>query len=114
MWILTQNGKRILSTEGMDEINVADPAEGKTDYAVMIRRKTDGKAFALGFYNKKERAADVIKQIFNIQSDYILCDGKTDAAKGVYQPGYVVIPPKTFQMPADMDSSFEGEKRYVG
>ena len=52
MWILTQNGKRILSTEGLDEIAVADPAEGKTDFAVMLRRRTDGKPFALGFYAK--------------------------------------------------------------
>ena len=50
MWILTQNGKRILSTEGLDEITVADPAEGKTDFAIMLRRRTDGKPFALGFY----------------------------------------------------------------
>ena len=38
MWILTQNGKRILSTEGLDEIAVADPAEGKTDFAVIDRK----------------------------------------------------------------------------
>lgn len=114
MWILTQNGKRILSTEGMDEINVSDPAEGKTDYAVMIRRKTDGRSFALGFYQRKERAAHVLKQIFKIQSDFILCDGKSDPATGVFQSGYVVVPPKTYQMPADMDSSFGRDERYAG
>lgn len=101
MWILTQNGKRILSTEGMDEINVSDPAVGKTDYAVMLRRKTDGKGFALGFYRKQERAADVLKQILSIQSDFIICGEKSDLVNGVIQQGHVVVAPKTYQMPED-------------
>lgn len=55
MWILTQNGEKILSTEAMDEIRVSDPVAGKTDYAVMLNRRIDGKPFALGFYRRKER-----------------------------------------------------------
>lgn len=29
MWILTQNGERILSTDSLDEITVSDPVPGK-------------------------------------------------------------------------------------
>ena len=112
MWILTQNGKRILSTEGVDEINVSEPAEGKTDYAVMIRRKTDGRSFALGFYQKRDRAAEVLKQIFRTQAEYISCKGGPDLVTGGFQPGFVVIPPKAYQMPPDEDIAFAKELRY--
>lgn len=91
MWILTQNEKRILNTEGMEEINVANPAEGKSDFAVMIRKRSDGKSFALGFYKKESYAITVLNEIMNTQSHYI---------SGT-QPESIVIPPKTYRMPAD-------------
>ena len=103
MWILTQNGKRILSTEGLDEIAVADPAEGKTDFAIMIRRRTDGKPFALGFYGKKERAADVLKEIFKVQSEfYPLKNVDEDGVKLTN----IIVPPKVYEMPPDKDMAF--------
>lgn len=102
MWILTQNGKRILSTEGLEEINVANPFPGngeKTDYAVMIKRKTDGKAFALGFYKYLETAVEIVENIFSTQADYIT-DGNIEP-DGEKKINNIVIPPKTFRMPAD-------------
>lgn len=101
MWILTQNGERILNTEGMDEIRVSDPAAGKTDYVVMINRRTDGKPFALGFYKRKERAAAVLLEIIREQGRYIKCEGGIDIASGRYQQAFTVIPPKTYIMPPD-------------
>lgn len=111
MWILTQNGKRILSTEGLDEIAVGEPAEGKTDYAVMLRRRTDGKPFALGFYAKRERAAMVLKEILKAQSHFYSCQGGVDLVSGSFQPGYVAIPPKVYEMPPDADEAFVREVR---
>lgn len=112
MWILTQNGKRILSTDGMDEINVADPAEGRTDFAVMLHRRMDGKPFALGFYRKKDNAITVLSDILKAQAVYYSCKGGTDLASGGFQPGYVAIPPKTFEMPPDTEEAFKREIRY--
>lgn len=101
MWILTQNGKRILSTEGLEEINVANPFPGsdKTDYAIMIKRKTDGKAFALGFYKYLETAVEIVENIFSEQAEFIV-DG-TREPDGEKKINSIVIPPKTFRMPAD-------------
>ena len=106
MWILTQNGKRILSTEGLDEIAVADPAEGKTDFAVMLRRRTDGKPFALGFYAKKERAADVLKEIFEVQSEFYPLKNVDEA--GVKMTN-IIVPPKVYKMPPDKEMAFVRE-----
>lgn len=106
MWILTQNGKRILSTEGLDEIAVADPAEGKTDFAVMLRRRADGKPFALGFYAKKEMAADVLKEIFKVQSEFYSL--KNVADDGVKLTN-IIVPPKVYEMPPDKDMAFARE-----
>lgn len=111
MWILTQNGKRILTTDGMDEINVADPAEGRTDFAVMLHRRMDGKPFALGFYKKRENAMFVLTQIMKVQTHFFSCQGGADLISGGFQPGYVVIPPKTFDMPQDMEASFKHDIR---
>ncbi len=104
MWILTQNGKRILSTEGMDEIYVSDPAEGKTDYAVMIFRKKDGKPFALGFYNEKKRAVIVLEEIFEAQAYYINQDEHDPLA--VTYSGNITVPPKAYRMPPDDKFAF--------
>lgn len=101
MWIMTQNSNRILSTEGLDEIYVSAPAEGKTDYAVMLRKKTDGKPFALGFYQKRERAKEVLKEIYRIQEKHIYFKGGADANTGNFQPAFVAVPPKVFNMPQD-------------
>ena len=106
MWILTQNGKRILSTEGLDEIAVADPAEGKTDFAVMLRRRTDGKPFALGFYAKKERAADVLKEIFEVQSEFYPLKNVDEAGTNLTN---IIVPPKVYEMPPDKDLAFARE-----
>lgn len=57
MWILTQNGERILSTEAMDEIRVSDPAVGKTDYAVMLNRRIDGKPFCPGLLSPEREGS---------------------------------------------------------
>lgn len=103
MWILTQNGKRILSTDGMDEINVADPADGRTDFAVMLHRRMDRKPFALGFYRKKDNAKTVLSDIMKAQSKFYSCQGGNDLTTGGFQPGYVAIPPKTFEMPPDIE-----------
>lgn len=112
MWILTQNGKRILSTDGMDEMNVADPAEGRMDFAVMLHRRTDGKPFALGFYRKKENAITVLNDILKTQSRFYSCQGGIDLMSGGFQPGYVAIPPKTFEMPPDTEGAFKREIRF--
>lgn len=101
MWILTQNGERILSTEAMDEIKVSDPAVGKTDYAVMLNRRIDGKPFALGFYHQKERAVSVLREIFQEQAKYITCEGEMDMVSGRRQKTFVSVPPKTYAMPPD-------------
>lgn len=101
MWILTQNEKRIISTEGMEEINVADPMEGKTDYAVMIRKRTDGKFSALGFYRDKARAISILKEIMEKQASFYSCKGGPDMVTGGFQPSYIAIPPKVFKMPSD-------------
>ncbi len=111
MWILTQNGERILSTEALDEIRVAEPAPGKSDYAVMLRRRTDGKPFALGFYAKRERAAMVLKEILKAQSHFYSCQGGVNLVSGGFQPGYVAIPPKAYEMPPDADGAFVREVR---
>lgn len=92
MWILTQNEKRILSTEGMEEINVAKPADGKSDFAVMIRKRVDGKSFALGFYQKENRAIAIVKEIMDTQAYYIRGGGQSEN---------IIIPPKAYKMPAD-------------
>lgn len=109
MWILIQNGKRILSTEGMEEINVSDPAEGRTDFAVMMRRKHDGRPFALGFYEKKERAEKVLKEIFEAQARYYTCEGGSNLITGGYQPAFIAIPPKVYTVPPDNDAAFTKE-----
>lgn len=101
MWILTQNGERILSTEAMDEIRVSDPAVGKTDYVVMLNRRIDGKPFALGFYRRKERAVSVLREILQEQGKYITCEGGMDIVSGRYQQAFTVVPPKTYVMPLD-------------
>lgn len=101
MWILTQNGERILSTEAMDEIRVSDPAVGKTDYAVMLNRRIDGKPFALGFYHRKESAVSVLREILQEQGKYITCEGGIDVMSGRYQQAFTVVPPKTYTMPPD-------------
>ena len=48
MWILTQNKERLLTTESMDEIRIAAPGTGRTDYVLLLNRKTDRKELALG------------------------------------------------------------------
>lgn len=101
MWILTQNGERILSTEAMDEIRVSDPAVGKTDYAVMLNRRIDGKPFALGFYRRKEKAVSVLREIFQEQGKYIKCEGGINIASGCYQQAFTIVPPKVYMMPPD-------------
>lgn len=101
MWILTQNRERILNTEAMDEIRIADPAPGKTDYAVMLKRRTDGKEFALGFYHRKDKASSVLRAIIKEQGKYISCEGGQDIVSGRCQQAFVVIPPKTYTMPED-------------
>ena len=53
MWILTQNKERLLTTESMDEIRIAAPGTGRTDYVLLLNRKTDRKELALGFYRRK-------------------------------------------------------------
>lgn len=103
MWILTQNGERILSTEAMDEIRVSDPMVGKTDYAVMLKRRIDGKPFALGFYHRKERAVSILREILREQGKYISCEGGTDMVTGRHQQAFVTIPPKTYMMPPDQE-----------
>lgn len=103
MWILTQNGKRILSTEGMDEINVANPAEGRTDFAVMLHRRMDGKSFALGFYHKRDNAITILNDILKVQGKFYSCQGE-------FQAGYVAVPPKIFEMPLDMACEIRGGK----
>lgn len=101
MWILTQNEERILSTEGLDEIKVSDPMPGKTDYGVLIRRRADGKAFALGFYHRKEKAIAVLGEIFKAQSSFFGKQEEMDLTTGGFRAGNVVIPPKTYVMPPD-------------
>ena len=101
MWILTQNGDRILSTETLDEIRVADPLPGKTDYVVMIKRRIDGKEFALGFYRMRVRAVSILKEIIEKQAAWMKVEGVPDLKTGTCHPTYAVIPPKTFLMPAD-------------
>lgn len=101
MWILTQNGERILTTEAMDEIRVADPAPGKSDYAVMLNRRIDGKGFALGFYHRKDKASSVLCEIINEQAKYISCEGGQNLVTGHCQQAFVVVPPKTYKMPQD-------------
>lgn len=97
MWILTQNGTRILSTEGMDEIYVSAPIEGKTDHAVMLFKKRDGKPFALGFYCDKKRAVRALEEIFAAQAYF-----------APYQEN-IVIPPKVYRMPPDDEMAFTRE-----
>lgn len=111
MWVITQNRKRILSTEGMDEINVADPAEGRTDFAIMLHRRMDGKPFALGFYRKRDNAITVLSDILKAQGQFYSCQGGTDLISGGFQPGYVAIPPKIFEMPLDTEMVFKREIR---
>lgn len=101
MWILTQNGERILSTEALDEIRVADPLPGKTDYVVMMKRRIDGKEFALGFYQLRRSASSILKEIIEEQAKWVKTDGMPDAKTGTYRPPYAIIPPKTYVMPAD-------------
>ncbi len=101
MWILTQNGDRILSTEALEEIRVADPFPGKTDFAIMLKRRIDGKEFALGFYEMKTRALSILKDIIKEQATWIKDEGNSDAKTGAYRSTYAIIPPKTFIMPAD-------------
>ena len=90
----------------MDEIAVADPAEGKTDFAVMLRRRTDGKPFALGFYAKKERAADVLKEIFEVQSEFYPLKNVDEAGVKLTN---IIVPPKVYKMPPDKEMAFVRE-----
>lgn len=101
MWILTQNGDRILTTEALDEIRVADPLPGKTDYVIMMKRRIDGKEFALGFYALRRKAVSILKEIIEEQANWMKTDGKSDVKTGIYQPPFAIIPPKTYMMPAD-------------
>lgn len=101
MWILTQNGDRILSTEALEEIRVADPLPGKTDFVVMIKRRIDGREFALGFYRLRTRAVSILKDIIEEQAAWMKVDGVSDIKTGAGRPPYAIIPPKTFIMPAD-------------
>lgn len=101
MWILTQNGERILSTEALDEIRVADPAPGKTDYAIMMNRRSDGKGFALGFYHNKQYALGILKAIINTQATWFGHEGWKDPVSGVVRPTVAFVPPKTYRMPPD-------------
>lgn len=101
MWILTQNGDRILSTEALDEIRVAEPHPGKTDYVIMMKRRIDGKEFALGFYRWRGKAISILKEIIDEQASWMKVEGKPDIKTGIYNPPYAIIPPKTFVMPAD-------------
>ena len=91
MWILTQNKERLLTTESMDEIRIAAPGTGRTDYVLLLNRKTD----------RKERAKEVLQAILKEQSNYISCTGGTDLVTGRHQPAFVAIPPKTYVMPED-------------
>ena len=75
MWILTQNKERLLTTESMDEIRIAAPGTGRTDFVLLLNRKTDRKELALGFYRRKERAKEVLQAILKEQSNYISCTG---------------------------------------
>lgn len=100
MWILTQNGDRILSTEGLVEIRISEPFPGKTDFAVMIKRKMDGKEFALGFYKFKCRAMEILKEIIKEQSVWMQGEGTQDT-KNIDRPIYAFVPPKTYVMPKD-------------
>lgn len=101
MWIMTQNRKRIISTEGLDEIYIADPFDGKTDYAVLIHRKTDGKPIALGFYSKLERGKEVLYELMKVQKQFFSFRGGEEVISGGVQPGYVVVPPKVYEMPTE-------------
>lgn len=105
MWILTQNRERILSTEGMNEIRVSDPASDKTDYAIMLYRKIDGRPFALGFYRRKERAKDILEEIIREQGKFIIQGNASLASSPLLEKTYrqpaVIVPPKTFVMPKD-------------
>lgn len=101
MWIFTQNRERILSTDSLDEIRVSDPAPGKTDFAIIMNRRVDGKAFALGFYRKKDTAKRVLAAIIREQAKYITCPGERDVVTGRHHPAYVAVPPKTYEMPQD-------------
>lgn len=101
MWILTQNRERILSTEALDEIRVADPVPGKTDYAIMMNRRTDGKGFALGFYRRKQYAMGVLKAIIDTQGTWFGNEGGKDPISGIVRPPVAIVPPKTFTMPQD-------------
>lgn len=101
MWILTQNKKRILSTEGMEDISVALPAEGRTDHAVVMRRRNDGKPFALGFYNKKELAEKILKEIFRVQAEYRLVEFDTPSGDKVTN---MLVAPKVYEMPKDREN----------
>lgn len=91
MWILTQNGKRILGTEGLEEIRVGDPKQNSNDYAIMMKRRRDGQEFSLGFYASKARAVEILKEIFIAQSNYMMIGGSEQTV--------VYTPPKTFNMP---------------
>lgn len=115
MWILTQNGKRILSTEGRTEINVAGPAVGKTDFVIMLNRRTDGKPFALGFYRTLDHAMAILEDILMVQENFYYCQGGADLISGGFQPGYMAIPPKIYKMPPDneMEIKQEIQKREI-
>lgn len=97
MWILVRSGERILSTEAFDEIKVAAPAPGRTDHVIILNRRIDGKGFALGFYRKKEKAVEVLREIIDKQSFWI--NGGSDQKQ---QPPTAIVPPKTYIMPADV------------
>lgn len=101
MWILTQNKKRILSTEGMEEISVSLPAEGRTDYAVVLRRRNNGKPFALGFYNKKELAEKILKEIFIVQAEHRLVDFEIPNRGKITN---MLVAPKVYEMPKDIEN----------
>lgn len=105
MWILTQNKRRILMTDGVDEICVAPPiAEGKEDFAVMMYRKKDGKGFSLGFYKTWEKASEILEQIIDVQSIYISCEGGAENSNNL--SGNVIVPPKTYKMPPDIQITY--------
>lgn len=101
MWILTQNRERILSTEALDEIRVAEPAPGKSDFAIMMNRKTDRRGFALGFYHRKENAIAILQDILKTQGSWYRCDGESGPMSGHNSQPFGFIPPKTYTMPAD-------------
>lgn len=107
MWILTQNKSRILTTEGMDEIYVADPIDAQPRYAVMLHRKIDGKPFCLGVYQKREHAIMILRDIIDKQTMFYSCKGGPDLTTGGFQPAFAIVPPKTYKMPLDDNDYFE-------